>query len=170
MCWSRKGVPGLKRSGEAGGRAPPASGQLQSQILGASGQQGLRIGGRLMNEDPTDPPSEDPQVENRRSRTPCAALPVGRRGKTSSGCKERRQVVLDQAWLTDARLLAKHRRQARRSPHRPVTGEDLLAAGKQDALPGRVGVFVRARVFARGVVGGEGLVSRLDQRTQRALA
>ena len=47
-------------------RGPPSSGQLQSQISTASGQQGLRIGGRLMNEDPTDPPSEDPQGEDRR--------------------------------------------------------------------------------------------------------
>ena len=110
-------------------------------------------------------------MEDRRSHERlCAALSAGRRRETNSGCKERRQVVLDQAWLTDARLLAKHRRQARRSPHRPVTGEDLLAAGEQHPLPGGVGVFVRARVLARGVVGGEGLVSRLDQTIQRALA
>jgi hypothetical protein len=51
----------------------------------------------------------------------------------------------------DSRLglagLAQRRREPRRLKHRPVTGEDSLAARGEDLLPGRVRAFAHANVL-----------------------
>ncbi len=122
--------------------------QVQSQTSGASGQQGLRMGGRLMNEDPRRPPIRRPAREARRSDERLAPrfqpLEAARRQPPRRATAGR----LDEAWLTDGRLLANLRRQARCSPHHPVTGEDLLAASEQHPPPGRVRVVARMSVLA----------------------
>src|SRR5664279_2915688 len=128
MCWSRKGVPGSKRSGEAG---TPFLGPAAEPNFRSERAAGSSDGGPPHERRANGPPIRRPAQEDRRSHQRLyAALSADRRRETSSLSKERGQVVLDQAWLTDGRLLAKRRRKARRSPHHPVTGEDLLAASK----------------------------------------
>src|SRR5271170_2778747 len=169
MCWSRKGVPGSKRSGGAGTPflGPAAEPNFGSERAAGSSDRGSPHERRPQTTTYPKTRTGGPAIARPLS---WATLSAARRRETNSLCEERGQVVLDQAWLADAGLLAKHRRQARHSPHHPVTGEDLLAAGEQDPLPGRVGVFVSARVLARGVVSGEGLIRGLDQTIQRTFA
>ena len=147
MCWSRKGVPGSKRSGEAG---TPFLGPAAEPNFGSERAAGSSDRGPPHERRPNGPPIRRPAAgEPAITRTSLS------RAFSRSTPRDEQSLQRATAGRTRSRrgsqtagCVAKRRRQARRSPHRPVTGEDLLAAGKEDPLPGRVGVFVRARVLA----------------------
>src|SRR5208282_3983946 len=123
MCWSRKGVPGSKRSGEAGTPflGPAAEPNFDSERAAGSSDRGPSHERR-----PNGPPIRRPAGRTGDYASVFAPRVSAGGRETSSGCKERRQLVLDDARLTDPRLLAKHRRHARRPPHHPIASEDLL--------------------------------------------